>query len=183
LTRFFGNDIIRAFMPQQPARFAQIDAFEFAVAGGSVRGAWPVSFLPRLRDELHDDAGSVAYEVLGGRDAHGRPYLALRASATLQLTCRRCLGAVECTLGAEATLLLAASQEQIDAEPLRADGPEWIVAHKEMAVRDLVEDELLLALPYAPRHENCPAQGRDVAETRHTPFAGLRGMLRSKNRH
>lgn len=170
-------------MPQQPARFPLIDGFEFAAAGGSVRGAWPVGFLPRLRDELHDDAGVVEYEVLGGRDAHGRPCLALRASAKLHLTCRRCLGALEYALGAETTLLLAGSQAQVDAEPLRADGPEWIVAHKEMAVRDLVEDELLLALPYAPRHENCPAQGRDAPETRHTPLAGLRGMLRSKNRH
>lgn len=170
-------------MLQQPARFPLIDGSEFAAAGGSVRGAWPVSVLPRIRDELYDDAGTVEYEVLGGSDAYGRPCLALRASATLLLTCRRCLGAVECALGVEAALLLAASQAQIDAEPIRADGPEWIVARKEMAVRDLVEDELLLALPYAPRHENCPAQRGDAAQTRHTPFAGLRGMLRGKNRH
>jgi len=183
LTRFFGNDIIRALMPQQPARFPRIDGFEFAAAERVVRGAWPVSVFPRLRDELHDDTGVVEYEVLGGRDAHGRSCLVLRASATLQLTCRQCLGAVECALRAEATLLLAPSQAQIDAEPLRPDGPEWIVAQKEMAVRDLVEDELLLALPYAPRHENCPARDRDAPETRHTPFAGLRGMLRGKNRH
>jgi uncharacterized protein len=183
LTRFFGNDIIRAFMPQQPARFPLIDGFGFAAAGGSLRGAWPVSALPRLCEELHDNAGAVEFEVRGGCDAHGRPQLALRASATLMLTCRRCLGPVECVLGAEATLLLAASQAEIDAEPISVEGPEWIVARKEMAVRDLVEDELLLALPYAPRHENCPAQGRDAPGTRHTPLAGLRGMLRSKNRH
>jgi uncharacterized protein len=121
--------------------------------------------------------------VHGGCDAYGRPRLALRASATLQLTCRRCLGAVECILGAEATLLLAASQAEIDAEPIRADGPEWILAQREMALRDLVEDELLLALPYAPRHGNCPAQDREAPESRHTPLAGLRDMLRSKNRH
>ncbi len=170
-------------MPQQPARFPLIDGFVFAEAGGSVRGAWPVSALPRLREELHDDVGAVAFEVQGSCDAHGRPQLALRASATLQLTCRRCLGVVECALGAEATLLLANSQAAIDAEPISVDGPEWVVAQKEMALRDLVEDELLLALPYAPRHENCPAQGRDAPGTRHTPLAGLRGMLRGKNRH
>lgn len=170
-------------MPQQPARFPLIDGFGFAAAGGSLRGAWPVSIMPRLREELHDNAGAVEFEVEGGCDAHGRPQLALRASATLVLTCRRCLGPVECALGADAILLLAASQEEIDAEPISVEGPEWIVAQKEMALRDLVEDELLLALPYAPRHENCPAQGREAAEKRHTPFEGLRGMLRGKNRH
>ena len=170
-------------MPQQPARFPRIDGFEFAAAERVMRGAWPVGEFSRLRDELHDDSGVVEYEVLGGRDAHSRPCLVLRASATLQLTCRQCLGPVERALRTEATLLLAPSQEQVDAEPLRPDGPEWIVAQKEMGVRDLVEDELLLALPYAPRHENCPAQDRDAPGTRHTPFAGLRGMLRGKNRH
>jgi len=170
-------------MPQQPARFPLIDGFEFAAASGRMRGTWPVSNLPRLREELHDEAGAVEFELRGGCDAHGRPQLELRASATLQLTCRRCLAAVECVLGTEATLLLAGSQKEIDAEPIRAEGPEWIVARKAMALRDLVEDELLLALPYAPRHENCPAQGRDAPGTRHTPLAGLRGMLRGKNRH
>jgi len=183
LTRFFGNDIIRAFMPQQPARFPLIDGFGFAAAGGSLRGAWPVNVLPRLREELHDNAGAVEFVVQGSYGPHGRPQLALRAWATLRLTCRRCLGAVECAVDAEATLLLAASQAEIDAEPISVEGPEWIVAQKDMALRDLVEDELLLALPYAPRHGNCPAQGSDAPEARHTPLAGLRGMLRGKNRH
>jgi uncharacterized protein len=52
-----------------------------------------------------------------------------------------------------------------------------------LAVRDLVEDQLLLALPYAPRHDNCAAQGRLAPVERQTPFAGLRGMLRGRNRH
>jgi uncharacterized protein len=181
LTRFFGNDIIRAFMPQQPARFPLIDGFEFAAAGGSLHGAWPVSVFPRLRDQLHDDSGTVEYEVRGGRDAHGRPQLALRATAKLQLTCQRCLGAVQWALDAQANLLLAASQAEIDAEPITAEMPERIVAHREMSVRDLIEDELLLALPFAPRHENCTAQDAKAPEGRQRPFAALRGMLRGKS--
>lgn len=170
-------------MPQQPARFPLIDGFGFAAAGGSLRGAWPVHVLPRLREELHDNAGAVEFVVQGSCGPHGRPQLALRAWATLRFTCRRCLGAVECAVDAEATLLLAASQAEIDAEPISVEGPEWIVAQKDMALRDLVEDEMLLALPYAPRHVNCPAQGSDTPQARHTPLAGLRGMLRGKNRH
>jgi len=170
-------------MPQQPARFPLIDGFEFAAAGGSVRGAWPVSVFPRLRDVLHDDSGSVEYALQGECDAHGRPQLALHARARLRLTCQRCLGAVECALEPRATLLLAATQSEIDAEPITPEMPERVVAHKEMAVRDLVEDELLLALPYAPRHGNCSAHGKAAPDGRQMPFAALRGMLRSKSGH
>jgi len=169
-------------MPQQPARFPLIDGFEFAAAGGSMRGEWPVSVFPRLRDVLHDDNGTVEYALQGKRDAFGQPQLLLSARARLRLTCQRCLAAVECSLEPQAKLLLAASQAEIDAEPVAPEMPERVVAHREMAVRDLVEDELLLALPYAPRHENCPMRS-DAASGRQTPFAALRGLLRGNTKH
>lgn len=170
-------------MPQQPARFPLIDGFEFAAAGGSVHGAWPVGDLPRLRDMLHDDLGLVEYSLQGGRDVHGRPRIALQAKVRLNLACQRCLGAVECVLEPRSTLLLAATQAQIDAEPITPEMPERVVAHRQMAVRDLVEDELLLALPIAPRHEDCVAQDRAAPEGRQMPFATLRGKLRGNNGH
>jgi uncharacterized protein len=90
---------------------------------------------------------------------------------------------VSVTVEEDIRLWLARSQEEIDALPLTAEGPDGIVASKEMAVRDLVEDELLLALPYAPRHEDCPADGARPPGARQSPFSGLRGMLRGRHRH
>jgi uncharacterized protein len=46
-----------------------------------------------------------------------------------------------------------------------------------MPVHDLIEDELLLALPLAPRHERCAARSAGEAGERHSPFAGLRDLL------
>jgi DUF177 domain-containing protein len=170
-------------MPQLPPRFPLIDGFEFAAAGGSMRGAWPAGAFPRLRDLLHDDAGAVDYELRGARDVQGRSCLELRIAGTLRLTCRRCLEAVTVELCEDATLWLARTQAEIDAQSLATEGTDSIVASDAMAVRDLVEDELLLALPYAPRHENCLARGTKAPGERPTPFAGLRGMLRGGNRH
>ena len=51
-----------------------------------------------------------------------------------------------------------------------------------MDLRMLIEDELILALPYAPRHEGCAAarpEGND--RTASSPFAGLRGMMQRKH--
>lgn len=169
-------------MPQPP-RFPFIDGFDFAGAGGSMRGAWTAAEFPRLRGLLHDTTGSVEYELRGARDELGRHSLALHVAAGLRLTCKRCLEAVGVEVHEDVTLWLARSQSELDAQPLTAEGPDGIVATKDMAVRDLVEDQLLLALPYAPRHGNCSARSSAAPVMRQTPFAGLRGMLRGKNRH
>lgn len=169
-------------MPQPP-RFPMIDGFDFAAAGGSLRGAWAAGEFARLRALLHDATGSVEYELHGERDELGRHSLDLHVLARLRLTCKRCLEAVDVELREDVTLWLARSQSELDAQPLTAEGLDGIVATKDMAVRDLVEDQLLLALPYALRHEDCAARSSAAPAGRPTPFAGLRGMLRGRNRH
>lgn len=139
---------------------------------------------PRLRDVLRTDAGSLNYELEGVPEAQGRPALRLRVSGSLQLSCQRCLGALEFPVRVDVLLRLAPSQEEVDAEPLAADGPDWIVAGREMPVRGMVEDEVLLAIPIAPRHEACAGGERvdaggatDARVAKQMPFAGLRGLI------
>lgn len=163
-------------MPHRPV----IDGLEFARTGLNLRGEWPLADFPRLRDALRVDAGVLVYEVQGVPEEQGRPALRLRLAGVLQLTCQRCLGALEFPLRVGVSLLLAATQAEIDAEPLEADGPERIVAGKEMPVRDLIEDEVLLAIPIAPRHERCASRAAQGAGEKHTPFAGLRVLLNGK---
>jgi DUF177 domain-containing protein len=166
------------FMSHQPV----IDGFEFATAGATQEGTLPLSSFPRLQDVLVSNAGDVRYAVQGVRDAHGRPSLEIRVRAMLQLRCQRCLAPLAYEVSAESLLVLAGSQAEIDAEPLEVDAPDRVVAEKEMNVRTLVEDELILALPYAPRHEGC-APGHEASDDQaaNSPFAGLRGMMQRKH--
>ena len=147
-------------MAHQPV----IDGLEFARSGSELHGAWPVAGFSRLRDLLRTDEGTLQYELLGVAQERGYPALRLRIVGTLQLVCQRCLGALEFPLQIDVSLGLAATQAEIDAEPLEAEGPERIVAGKEMAVRDLVEDEVLLAIPLAPRHERCAVRDAGAAD-------------------
>jgi uncharacterized protein len=162
-----------------------IDGFEFATAGATQEGTLPLSSFPRLQDVLVSNAGSVAYAIRGVRDQRGRPSLRLSVRGTLQLRCQRCLGPLAHEVNAEALLVLATSQAEIDAEPAGVDAPDRVVAGKEMAVRGLVEDELILDLPYAPRHEGCEArpEGNDANGDKalSSPFAGLRSMMQRKH--
>jgi len=164
-------------MSHQPV----IDGFEFASAGATQQGMWPLKELPRLRDMLASEGGEVAYEITGVRDERGRPGLRLKVRGTLQLRCQRCLDTMPYEVQADATLVLAATLAEIHAEPADAYAADRVVAGKEMPVRDLVEDELILALPYAPRHESCSARASQDAAEKTLPFAGLRGLMRSRH--
>jgi len=125
--------------------------------------------------------GEVAYELDGVRDEHGRPALRLRVDGRLDLRCQRCLETLPFEVRTDELLVLAQTQAQIDAEPADVNGADRVVAGREMPVRDLVEDELILALPYAPRHEACSARAPQDGAQRSLPFAGLRGLIRGKH--
>jgi uncharacterized protein len=164
-------------MSHQPAHQPVIDGFEFASAGATQQGAWPLSDFPRLRDVLAQDAGEVRYEISGVRDERERPALRLKVSGTLRLRCQRCLEPMLFEVQTDEMLVLAATLAEIHAEPADAHAADRVVAGKEMALRELIEDELILALPYAPRHEDCTAAGLDDRDGGPSPFAGLRGMI------
>lgn len=165
-------------MPQpQPV----IDGFEFASAGASLKGALPIRDFPRLRDMLAGHDGEIAFEVEGVRDERGRPALRLKVRGRLALRCQRCLESLPLEVGSDEVLVLAGTQAEIDAEPADVHAADRVVATKEMSVRELVEDELILALPYAPRHAGCSARASADAAERVLPFAGLRGLMRGKH--
>lgn len=160
-------------MSHQPV----IDGLEFAKTGSKLQGEWPVSAFPRLGDLLHSDQGVLRYALVGVPEEQGWPALRLKCEGTLQLTCQRCLRAMDVPLHLAVSLQLLATQEEMDAEPLQAEGPERIVAGREMQVRVLVEDEVLLALPLAPRHEDCTGKPGQAGAAKPSPFAGLRRLV------
>ena len=158
-----------------------IDGFEFASAGATQEGRLSLSSFPRLHDMVVSDAGEAAYTLRGIRDERGRPSLRLQVRATVQLRCQRCLGSLAHEVSTDEVLVLAASQAEIEADPITVDAPDRVIAGKEMDVSALVEDELILALPYAPRHDECEArpEGHDKAAS--SPFADLRSIMQRKH--
>ena len=160
-------------MSHQPV----IDGLDFARTGAKLQGALPIADFPRLRDALRTDEGTLHYELRGVPQEQGHPALSLKVDGALQFSCQRCLGALEYPMHIEVLLQLAATQAEAEAEPLQAEGPDLIVASRQMPVRDLVEDELLLAIPLAPRHERCAGRELQAARDGQSPFAGLRGLF------
>ena len=157
-----------------------IDDFEFVRSGSRLSGKWQVKDFPRLRDELYATHGTLHYALRGLPQEQGQPALRLGVEGTLQLMCQRCLGPLDFALRLQALLLLYGHEAEIAVLEADAEGPERIVAEREMSVLDLVEDEVLLAIPIAPRHEQCRSREGDASAARQRPFAGLRGLMGGK---
>jgi uncharacterized protein len=125
-----------------------IDSLEFARTGQFLSGSLPIGSLARLKESLHDEQGEVRFEVRGAQDARGRPVLTLDIRGLLHLQCQRCLGMLDYPLRMSNMLLLtgpgAAEFEEEEAESIEASS--------ELDVGGLVEDEIILSLPYSPRH-------------------------------
>jgi uncharacterized protein len=162
---------------------AVIDSLEFARTGQMLQGSLAVPELRRLKDNLADAEGRIDFVVQGGRDARRRPVLMLDVSGHLHLQCQRCLGVLDYPLRLSNTLLLVSAGE-IAAGRLDDEDAEWIEASAELDVALLVEDEIILGLPYAPRHEEgaCRQGGYTVdGSATDVAFAKLAALRRNSH--
>jgi uncharacterized protein len=157
----------------QPRR---IDGLQFARGAGTLKGALEVSQLPRLA-ALRCATRGLSYELRGSTDAEGRCWLQVSANGVLTLECQRCLGPFTFPVAFRSELLLAQSEREIEAA---GDDIDRVLAGTSMDVCQLVEDELLLALPMAPRHERCRGKREGDATEMPTPFAKLAELKRNQ---
>ncbi len=149
-----------------PARF---DAFELSANRAVVEGKVDVRTLPRIVERLADEsvddseAGEVAWRISGGADDLGRPALSLQLLGSVPLVCQRCLKAFASPVSQRTDLLLAHNEREL--AQLDTDDAEVVLADELLDARTLVEDELLLSLPFVPRHADgrCDAGAEEAA--------------------
>lgn len=150
-----------------------IDSLEFARDGRRLAGSFPVSSLSRLSDLLADDGGSLSWVVSGECNADHKHFLVIEVVGELQLKCQRCLGALTHGLNITSRLQLVRQGAAWPDEDLEDDRVDPIEALENQPLLDLVEDEVLLALPIAPRHESCMLPGYADGSSVALPFASL----------
>jgi uncharacterized protein len=158
-----------------------IDAFEFCRLNERLEGEVAVADLARVVQDTVDTSGAIAWSLQGGRDSHGHAQLTLSASGSVRLMCQRCLTPFAFDVQSETVLVLARDESEVDAVEALIDDEsiDVIAGSHSMKVIELVEDEVLLALPLSPRHEVCPdaeaAEALKKAE-KESPFAVLKNL-------
>lgn len=163
---------------------AVIDSLEFARTGERLSGSLPVGSFPRLGDVVADLSGDIAYEIEGTRDARNRPLLVLRVRGKLEMRCQRCLGALEYPLDVTSRVLVVPQGTTPD-DADDPDAPDYIEAQRELDLAELIEDEILLCVPYAPRHERDCGDRRagsgegEGGREKPSPFAALAALKKT----
>ena len=168
-------------------RDGSFDAFDMAARQLELDGTIRAVELARVVDQLAasagadpDEGGVIAWQIAGTTDVLGRPALTVSLDGTVTLECQRCLRTFSWPV-AQRTLLLLARDEREQAVLDVDDALEVIVASLPLDPRVLVEDELLLTLPFAPHCErsDCVAEGlqdeRGVA-AQASPFGALAAL-------
>ncbi len=143
-----------------------------------------MSHLPRLQAVLARKTGDVEVDLLVERGLDGRVRLGGELSADLVLQCQRCLGPLSLPLAVEidTVLLTGSSQEDV------FDGIE--LCDDELLLHDLIEDELLLALPAVAAHSETQDCRQGEAPQKYllqngevekaNPFAALKDLKLNK---
>ncbi len=153
--------------------------------GNEFQGSLALSQFPRLRAELAQTRGEVHIRVRFEREESGRRVMGGEMQTELALTCQRCLQPLQFPVETKFRLALLTAEDDPDRLPEQLEAVALSSVH--VNVLELLEDELLLCLPIAPRHrgaEKCTTPqshaGSMISESeigeRHTPFAVLRDL-------
>ena len=166
--------------------YRKVSIAAFALEAAHHHGQVPLVQLPRLADEAVravPDA-MVHFQALASMrsDAAGKlaPWLALQGQVDIDLVCQRCLEPVGIAVQFAREFRFVESEEAALAQDEDSE-EDLLVSSPQFDLLELVEDELLMALPVSPKHEKCPGDLKlsaadadfETAAERPSPFAKL----------
>lgn len=170
----------------------RLDVAALAKEADRLEGRWPLRGFERLIESTPADARPLeSDEVVWQAAGEMRPvrggapevWLHVGAEAAVKLECQRCLQPVAVPLAVQRSFRFAPDETtaaQIDAD----SEDDVLVLTRALDLHELVEDELILALPLVPRHDLCPqpleapADAEEAPAERPNPFAALAALKR-----
>lgn len=159
----------------------------------SLEGQLTLSELPRLSNVV-SSVSDARYQIDGAKDVLGQPILRVRLQGQLGLVCERCLDEMPFQLECHSSLQLKTQVQAAtrSGEHELTDDCDVLIAERDdkLDAFELLQDEILLALPLVPAHTDIQECGEkvvatlasmpatnDKAETTNKPFADLANLL------
>lgn len=165
------------------------DLHRFAERGAVVRGSIANGKMRRLVAGLASDRGEAEAEMRFSLDAVRRPVISGSVRTKVELQCQRCMELFMQPIDVEFQLVRVRSETE--AERLPEEFEPLLTEQDQIRTAELLEDELILALPVVAMHveeDGCqvqvggqPAAGEAVEERKPNPFAALSALNRKKD--
>jgi uncharacterized protein len=153
-----------------------IDTARFCKEGAILSGLFTPADLPRLAEEvLPATSFSVAWRAQGGAPN----FLDLTLQSSVQMKCQRCLGAMEEPIDVSYRFQFVADEATAQAQDEESDDVDSLVHARQFDLQELIEDEMLMALPFVSLHETCPNAGAIAflpAADKPNPFEVLKNL-------
>jgi uncharacterized protein len=153
----------------------------------------PLAELPRVSGELTSTDGDATGHVRFSRQA-GQAVADLEVNAAPEVVCQRCMQPMRWPVNVKSRIALVS--DYAAADRVAAELEVFLVEGDSLSVRDLVDEEVLLALPHVPLHDegsDCagsevqlPGQEGEAQEAAadaqvQKPFAQLGELLKRKS--
>ncbi len=156
--------------------------------GVTLTGTVDRSLCVRLAEAVIEISDPIRVDLGFDTSDQGRKVVHVCASTAVLIACHRCLEPICLSLAADTELGIVWSEDE--AKSLPRDLDPWIVEEETGDIAALVEDELLLALPFVIYHpdDQCsvisgsPAdEGIEESTPRDNPFSILEQLKRNKS--
>ncbi len=163
-----------------------VDCERLAAEAAVLEQVYELGDLPRLRDLLAEPQGTLRATFAFAKSPSGHPAATVQVSATPHLICQRCMQGFAQPIEGGSEVEFTADDAPQDADSEREF---FKMDHGQVSLRDLAEEELLLALPLAPACDTPQTCGkapgyatgdetRDVAGDLRRPFGALQDLLK-----
>jgi uncharacterized protein len=154
-----------------------INNLEFAQKNLEISGDLNPKDCVRLLESISQtdlNFASIRYTLRGYAKKRHLPSLLVQVESKLPVLCQRCLETIHIHLNLEFEYLIS---ENNPSEMEEGDEIDWLELSQHMNLTELIEDELLIAMPIAPLHEaNCIKATMQSGE-KPNPFAVLKGKF------
>ena len=135
----------------------EINVLEFAKNKQSICSALDVQNLERVKEITEGIQGALSFQLSGDINEKNRAVLKLYICGKITASCQNCLELVEITVENNIVVPVFNTEAELDDALLDKNNADCdgIVANTQLNVLDFVEDEIIMLIPVALRHENC----------------------------
>jgi len=155
----------------------RVDCLHLADDAAVLQRVYELSELPRLQDLLADNQGAVRANLAFQSVGSGRAGATVCVEAKPNLVCQRCLQGFPLDVAGRSEVEFASSE---DATPVESRREIYVMDRGRVSLRELVEEELLLALPVVAACSSPQTCGKAPAleGDRSRPLAALQNLLK-----